>query len=184
VSSGKWIHSPAKKAITEGLFSLMEEKPFQTITVSEVIERSGVARSTYYRNFYYKEDIVKGYLDFFRAEMLRRFEDTPVLTEDPDVYLDDAVFEQIMLFAFTMAKREQHHLTLIVEGGLGGLLLDLMESYADSLIPESDVEGRYEACFIQGASYSMLVRWLRGGAKESPEAVAHRLVMYLSEGVL
>ena len=40
-----------KKQITEGLFSLLQKKPFSEITVTDIVKESKVARASYYRNF-------------------------------------------------------------------------------------------------------------------------------------
>ena len=53
----------AKECIVTALMQLLEEKPFSAITISELTERAGVSRMTYYRNYQAKEDIFEIYLD-------------------------------------------------------------------------------------------------------------------------
>ena len=45
--------------IAEGLLKLMSDKPYAKISVSDICEKAGVNRSTYYRHFYTKEDIIR-----------------------------------------------------------------------------------------------------------------------------
>lgn len=47
--------------IEEALFSLMKEKEFSHITVSEIVKRADVARRTFYRLYKGKEDVLHGY---------------------------------------------------------------------------------------------------------------------------
>ena len=44
-----------KSFITESLLLLMNKKPFEEITVGEIVQKAGVNRSTYYRHFNRKE---------------------------------------------------------------------------------------------------------------------------------
>ena len=48
----------ADKAITHAFFKLLEEKDFDQITVSEIIKVSGVNRSTFYRHYVDKYEIL------------------------------------------------------------------------------------------------------------------------------
>ena len=48
----------SRKMIETGLFELMREKDFDKITVSEIAERSDVARRTFYRLYKSKEDVI------------------------------------------------------------------------------------------------------------------------------
>lgn len=184
MSTGKWIYPPGKKAITQALFALMEEKPYEQITVSDIVRKAGISRATYYRNFYRKEDIIRGYLAFLKKEMFHAFENTPVVTEDLSVYLSPDLFERLMVFVFSTCHKEQKKLLLIINNGLGGMILEEMTLYSESIIETGDTDDLYRAFFLQGAAYNMMIQWLKLGAKESPEAIAHRFVTYLTSGIV
>ena len=59
-----------KKALTDSLFQMMENRPLSEITITEIIRDSGVARVSFYRNYNSKEDIlitlVRDILEDFR----------------------------------------------------------------------------------------------------------------------
>lgn len=52
-----------RAAIKSALLSLMHEKPFAEISVSEICELAGVSRTTYYRNYYAQSDVLDDILD-------------------------------------------------------------------------------------------------------------------------
>ena len=52
----------SKHYVTEALFKLMESRPFNEITVSDVAKKAGVGRATFYRYFSCKEDVIKYFL--------------------------------------------------------------------------------------------------------------------------
>lgn len=62
-----------KSYIVESLLIFMEEKPFADITISDIVNRAGVNRSTYYRHFYAKEDIVTYFFDNLMHEYMNLF---------------------------------------------------------------------------------------------------------------
>ncbi len=47
-----------REAIRDALYLLMKRKSFQEIKISKIIERSGVSRSAFYRNYKTKEEIL------------------------------------------------------------------------------------------------------------------------------
>ena len=69
----------SQKLITDALVALIREKGYRHITITELCERAGVARRTFYRNFDTVEDVL-GYLgattiEAFSREMERHAEE-------------------------------------------------------------------------------------------------------------
>ena len=48
-----------RECIVEAMIKLIYEKPLSAITISELTERAGVSRMTFYRNYGSKEDVWK-----------------------------------------------------------------------------------------------------------------------------
>jgi len=48
--------------ILEALLILMDEKPYGKITVSDITEKAGIARQTFYRNYTDKDEVILKYL--------------------------------------------------------------------------------------------------------------------------
>ncbi|MDR1429725.1 MAG: TetR/AcrR family transcriptional regulator [Spirochaetaceae bacterium] len=71
--SGKQNGQPkrTKSYIFDALLLLMDEKPYNKITVSDITKRAGIARQTFYRNYNKKNDIIEQYLTkSFNMELL------------------------------------------------------------------------------------------------------------------
>ncbi len=47
------------ESVVEGLWELLEDKSFEKISVSELVERASIDRVTFYRNFSNKEEVLK-----------------------------------------------------------------------------------------------------------------------------
>lgn len=48
--------------IISALFKLMERKTYESISITEITNKAGVGRISFYRNFDSKEDIVKKWI--------------------------------------------------------------------------------------------------------------------------
>ena len=53
----------AKDYITEALFLLMYKKDYKTITITDITNKAGINRITFYRNFNSKDEIINKYLE-------------------------------------------------------------------------------------------------------------------------
>lgn len=77
------------KAITQALISLLKEKPFEKITVQDILDETPVTRSTFYKHYHDKYEIVeKMQEEFFSTQMEIR----------------KAAHENPSLFAHTLVK--------------------------------------------------------------------------------
>jgi AcrR family transcriptional regulator len=60
-----------KSWIFEAIMLLMDEKPYNKISVSDMTEKAGIARPTFYRNYNDKDDVIFEYLmSSFGTELL------------------------------------------------------------------------------------------------------------------
>ena len=63
----------SQNLITEALLALMEEEPFQKITIKAVCAHAGVSRQTFYSLFENKEEVIERRLDQLFEEYRKRF---------------------------------------------------------------------------------------------------------------
>lgn len=52
-------HQVIIASVEEALAALIDKKDFSEITISELVKKAGIARSTFYRNYESKEDIIR-----------------------------------------------------------------------------------------------------------------------------
>ncbi len=67
-----------RNALGDALIALMQEKPFESVTVQQVLDRAGVGRSTFYAHFSDKNDLflsdLEDFLEMMSMLLLRRRE--------------------------------------------------------------------------------------------------------------
>ena len=66
-------HELVLQCLTEALLKLMEKKPFNEISVSELCEKAGVARASFYRNYDSMQEILTNYLSSVTDEWWEEF---------------------------------------------------------------------------------------------------------------
>ena len=149
-----------KRSVEDAFFFLLKEKSFSEITVTDLVKRSGVARTSYYHNFNSKEDIIREYIRRLREEIdlalghsTKNFGNTltvPHLTMHLSCYL-----------------KEQHNVLLLYDNGFGTLMLEETNRYTEE--------------FISGAIFNTMVQWMKTGARESPNEMARMLLELINK---
>lgn len=150
-------HLVVEQSLTEALFRLMDKKPFSEITITELINCAGVARSTYYRNYNSKEDIIRAFLkDIFQSF---REEYPAVSIKDR---LSDDYFEHVAKYVF----RYRNSLSTIHKAGLSSLYLESLNSYLlettdrDPSVCEEDKMYIYA---LAGAQFNLIFNYILPG---------------------
>lgn len=155
-----------KECLQTALICLMGEKPFEKITVTELVKRSGVSRMAFYRNYNSKEEILREMTESFLLAVRKSLED-PKYDGDPGLWFRDvfsALENHIDILKLLFEAR------LPIELGIGtsrGTYLILNQIY-----DEAEGRERYVRSSAEGAFIYVLREWVYSGAKESPEEMA------------
>jgi AcrR family transcriptional regulator len=176
--SRQWMYS--------ALMELMLEKPYAKITVTDITERAGIARPTFYLHFEDKNALLVYSIDLFFAELTSEFERKfNVEPEFSDHYIIQIVFQQVYnnpdLFnvilngeaGSLMLKRFHHYITHILNH-----IIELFKSDQTSDVPVSML-----ADYLSGASVMMISGWLNRGMPYSPETMAKLFFKLVSPGL-
>lgn len=157
-----------KSYIVDALLILMSEKDFHSITIDELVKKAGVNRSTYYRHFTGKEDVIFYFLDSVMNEYLEQIQFQKL---DLKTYLQK-------LFSHFMNYRKQ--MLVIYHSGLSMVLLNVLKKYFYSQIDTSKpLVEQYEVSFYIGGIFNHLLMWFSRGMKESPEEMTKYALLVL-----
>ena len=147
--------------ITDALFDLLKTKNLADISTTEIIKKAGVCRSSFYRNFYLPEDVIRQYGAAIFEEITRL---TPIAYEGMREHLE-------IVNTYYLTQRER--LGLLEKRELFYLLEAPFMEHCIRQIRQLDMwNNRYQAAFYTGASIHLIRAWIRNGFEESPGEIA------------
>lgn len=153
-----------KKDITDTLISLMHEKSFDKITISEIIEKANVARASFYRNYDSKEDVLMTLVDDVLADFKAKAQ-----YDLSNYYTYDHV-----LRCFEYFKKYEKYVMGLYEFGYGIRLLEKLNRFHEEITPANLIQDvdKYRLYIFMGALFNTAVTWLKEGVNENAEDVA------------
>jgi AcrR family transcriptional regulator len=159
-----------RDALGDALVRLMLEKPFDDITIQEVLDGAGVARSTFYAHFSDKDDLLLSDADeFFEgvAMTLSMHGDASERVFPAQEFFKHVGEMREFITALVRSGKFQENMDLARGHFARGIARRLSELPRAKSIVESD---RSVIAFAQaGLLLSLLTWWIDHGMKESPE---------------
>jgi hypothetical protein len=148
-----------KSWIFDALMLLMDEKPYDKITVSDISEKAGIARPTFYRNFDDKDDVIFEYLmHSVNIELLNSEKagkgDKPnniILTFDIAYMIKHQKNIKKIILTADIENRIQQELQKYP--------ISLIESYKKQLSVEEYLICRYKICYQITGSLRIFFDW-------------------------
>jgi AcrR family transcriptional regulator len=172
-----------RTSIIEALFSLLTQKKFSEITVTDLINNANVARASYYRNFDSKEAIIEEYMDTTYNKLI-----ISNLNED---YEANEIFDYTNMVegfrrSLTYFLANKSYIIALYDNGFSSLIQETLNRYIEELVGDMSKNSieRFQLYFISGAVFNILIQWLKSGAIESPLEIAKMSANYLINGVV
>lgn len=151
-----------RECLQTALIHLMSQKPFDKITVTELVKRSGVSRTAFYRNYASKEEILNELCNTFLDGLAASFSDSFFQKNPRQWYymFFQTVTENATLFGLLL----QAHV----------LNTPVFSTYSISKKLDHSVESapHYEFLAWEGAFSTIVVHWFQDGMKESIDFMA------------
>lgn len=160
----KIANQQVKDKLLSALLTLLQCKEWSKISITELVETSGVARASYYRNFASVEEL----LNYGLSQAAQKYhEGRPSPVEN---FYSRALIEYKFRF-----YQENASLILAFHRAkapimLLGIITDCVTD-AKGDMPVSAIS-KYELYYYSGAFYNMVLCWLEGGTVEAPNAMA------------
>ncbi len=155
------LNECVKESITVALLNLMRKKAFSEIKVTEIVKLAGVGRTSFYRNFESKEDVLKKYINQLYFEYFLTHE-LPNMNEEKDR-------RSHMLSRFRFVKQNSDFFVLLNKNNL---LYEVFESIDNSTLEKIatiDVKNRYSAAFMSSACVGVIKEWINRKFRETEE---------------
>lgn len=162
-----------KQDMYKALLKLIEEKPFSTISVSDIATQAGVSRMAFYRNYNAIEDILMEHLDEV-VEEYKAEEIEDIISKNEKVFYG----KKYMFHCFCFLYRHRGFIDILISSGMGDLFLEKITEYLIQKWVDEKDGTREEVLKISafaGSIYNMYREWSKGKFTQLPEEIAEIL---------
>ncbi len=146
-----------REAIQGALYLLMEKRAYEEITITDIIQKSGVSRSALYRNYKTKEDIIRDIVDDFMTQF--------------EVHQSNSLHRN-WSFGFQFFLDNKKSLDVIIKAGMEYVLLDKLN---ENLRYAPDTPDLIQA-MNNGLIFNVLMYWTKCGMPDEADAAADEIV--------
>ncbi len=158
----------SQSRIVCALFSLMRNKKFDDITVTELCDTAGVVRKTFYRNFESKTAVVKFEFDKMFEGLSQRFDAENTRSRD------------MLAYCFEFIAAERGFGAAFTDRGLHDTVNKKIRECVETFFTNSlhnavafdPMLGDFYTTFIADGILSVFRTWINGGCKQSPSTMA------------
>jgi AcrR family transcriptional regulator len=175
------------QALQEAILELVQEKPYEAITIQEITDRSDLNRATFYLHYNSKEELLAASLESHFDAVVARIGEA--VGKRP--YWEDAASTQIV-FEY-VAENHELYKVLLGEKGLGYVIhriLGYMAAFDEAALAQHLPPGREPlaplpvlAQQLAGAFFAVARWWLENGMPYSPAEMAEMMRQMCDVGV-
>lgn len=150
--------------VTEALFRLMESRPYNEITVSDIAKKAGVGRATFYRYFSSKEDVIGYFLNRTGAEFSSEQIYRPRSVED---------YKDIIKRVLSYIKKYRSRLKLLCNARLEYIYFDFVNTaLSEHFRGDLDNDNPYQAAGYAGAISNITMLWVTNDCADDESVVS------------
>ncbi|MDO5852429.1 MAG: TetR/AcrR family transcriptional regulator [Methanobacteriaceae archaeon] len=160
-----------KEKITQSLITLLQEKEYNEITIKEITNKAEVNRSTYYRNFKSKEDIIIFNLNKIMKEYTNTYKTIKEKNYENYLKIIFETFYNYKEFLLTIYKKEQIYLLQEV----------LNKHFKNKLNQTENKLKKYHIYYHIGGIYNFIICWLENDMKDTPEKLTKITMQIISK---
>lgn len=166
------MQKDTKKLIFDTFITLLEKKPFDKITVKDIVEECDINRNTFY---YYYSDIYDLLEEVFMKELNELVEAHKEGKSWAASFIKIAyvAYDHKKLINNICASRSYEYFENYMYKVCNNIMVDLVQFMAQGMdVPEEDIE--FIASFYEYAFVGIISEWFRTGMREEPLELATR----------
>lgn len=174
-----------KRLLHNSLLKLMEEKRFEDISITNIVEEAEVNRGTFYNHYQYKEDILNEIIKGVINDLVNDYRSSYIHTNR--FMIRDLSISSIKIFEHVDRHRQFYKL-VTKEHALRGfeyILTDqvrtLMLNDCTMVDPNPQLDIEMNAQFYASGIVGLILEWVRSDFKHSHSYMAEQLMVIMQE---
>ena len=154
--------------IVQALFKLMSNYEYEKISITDVAEKAGVGRATFYRYFKRKEDVLVYYFEHNKKEFVFNQHFYPRCKDD---------YVNIVKTVLVKFKENKEPFVLIRKARLEYIYLDFLnKSFTKTFENDYPDNHSYAPYLYAGMLFNLSMAWLDNDCKEDVNTLAQIIV--------
>ena len=145
-----------REAAQDALYLLMKEQDYEEIRISDIIRKSGISRSAFYRNYKTKDDVLRDHIGDLNSLVLK--------TLSTDVRSNWLSYIQTI-------RKKREKIELLIHAHREWFILDAFNELADY---SSGTD--FATVLPHGYIYNMIIYWVKCGMPGTDEEVVDRIM--------
>lgn len=154
-----------RECIQKALLHLIGRKSFDAISVTDIINRSGVSRAAFYRNYTSKSDVMDEISGVFMYELISSIKKKQYELDSRKFFLD----------LFSSVRERKEEFALLLEADVPKEYLFRMNEMMKDSFKIDTPERNYWYLGMTGALKEIVTEWFRTGMNEEPAEMADLL---------
>ena len=158
-----------KQNVVNSLLTLLDEKPMDDITISELTQMAGISRMTFYRNYSCKEDILSEHF----KDVLKQYK----LDMGDELGKGNYYDKKNIIHCFQYFFEQREFLESVMKRGFNYIFLSEVDKNVMKIWWKRGDGQKKAYCLhaFAGALYNLYISWAVNGYKETPEEMAELL---------
>lgn len=153
-----------RMCIGEAIVALMKKKEYDKIKISEIVEKAGVSRMTYYHYYETKNDALN---DYFK-EIVNMY----VLACEKRGLVGEFHSSRNIRFALEFFDEYADFIMTLNKNGLYSIIIEGMNRYIYSNFSPLYQGNEFELYFYAGGLLNIFIKWQEKGKEQSKEEIA------------
>ena len=174
-----------KKSIYDAFISLMSEKTFEEIKVSEICERALINRSTFYSHFDDKFTLFDSLISDMKNSLLGELNKKKITNDTKEYYMDlirillDEIDKNKDVYVASLINNRNSIAMDMIYTTLKEDLKEKTKNYKEGVIPNE-----FLASFYIGGIYIACMEWIKGGFKYSKDDIIEYIDKLIDEKLI
>ena len=143
-----------KKQITATLIDLLKKKSLSEISISELTDKAGIGRVSFYRNYQSKEDILKEESNRLIKEWGNLYESNP-----------ESAPETLFPSLFDFYREHREFYTTLYNAGMSSIMMETIVGTIQITPDMKNLEAYMKSFWTYGI-YGWLLEWIKRGMPE------------------
>ncbi|MDQ0271607.1 TetR/AcrR family transcriptional regulator [Cytobacillus purgationiresistens] len=176
--------SKSKKVLKEALISLMSEKDFKKITITDLVSKADLNRGTFYKHFQTKEELLDELIDDVMEDLITAYREPYLFTDQFSI--KDLSTTTVKIFEHVNEYSDFY--TIIVNSnvlpGFQDRIIHVLTQLSVHEISMEHIDEQINANLLTSynvyALFGLIVEWVKGGFIYTPSHMTEQLIAILS----